>query len=926
MMRPHACDLVVSVGHAALLAICLLSALPSAARAQGVPGKRTALAWPAITRDAKPWTRWWWMGSAVDSATLTRELHELSGAGFGGVEVTAIYGAQGAEPAYVKYLTPEWIALLSHTVSEARQLGMGVDMPPGAGWRTGGARVPASDANASLRLAIDTVQGGTRWQRDLTGRRVEAVVGFSSAGQIVDIARGAAAARPLEWQAPSGVWTVYVADTRFSGDNVKRPAPGGEGFAIDVFSHVASANFLRTYGERIKALPRGAIGSYFHDSFEYTGSGSTELFQFFHRKRGYDLARELPALSGHGDSDRIARVKSDYRQTLDEMLLENFLLPLRTWSHARGSLSRNQAHGSPGNLLDLYAAADIPETEIFGPASDTRSELFVNKFASSAAHLAGLPLASAESFTWLGEHFSATLDEVKQAADGLFLAGINHLIYHGTAYSPSTASWPGWEFYASSEFNSRNAFWRDLPAFNQYVARVQSALQSARPDNDVLLYWPVWDNWHTASGMRIDFQVRNPTWLSDKPVGRVADELWKSGYGFDYLSDRLLAARVTVTGNHLRAGNGRYATLVVPRADHMPPESFRRLVELARRGATIIFLGALPGDVNGLAQLDARRAALAAMQRQLVFAGTDANGVRRATVGRGRIIVGEALEPLLATARVKRETLVDHDGLRFIRQRTASGRQYFISHAGSTAVDGWLPLAVPGASVAIMDPMTGRAGLAETRPTAAGGVEVRLHLEPGGSIVLRTFDARVDAARWRYDRPSGASVAIRGNWSVAFVSGGPVLPAPFRSDSLLPWTGRGDADADRFAGTARYTVQFDAPADADDYVLDLGRVAESARVRVNGRDLGTLIARPFHVVTGPLRPTGNVLEIEVTNLSANRIRDLDVRGVPWKTFHDINYVGFDYKPFDASHWPVRDSGLIGPVMLTPTMNAAPLKP
>jgi hypothetical protein len=68
---------------------------------------------------------------------------------------------------------------------------------------------------------------------------------------------------------------------------------------------------------------------------------------------------------------------------------------------------------------------------------------------------------------------------------------------------------------------------------------------------------------------------------------------------------------------------------------------------------------------------------------------------------------------------------------------------------------------------------------------------------------------------------------------------------------------------------------------------------------------------------------GNVLEVAVTNLSANRIRDLDVRGVSWKNFHDINYVGLDYKPFDASKWLVRASGLIGPVTLTPLVTDPP---
>ena len=78
-----------------------------------------------------------------------------------------------------------------------------------------------------------------------------------------------------------------------------------------------------------------------------------------------------------------------------------------------------------------------------------------------------------------------------------------------------------------------------------------------------------------------------------------------------------------------------------------------------------------------------------------------------------------------------------------------------------------------------------------------------------------------------------------------------------------------------------------------------------------------LITPPFRVVTTALKPKGNRLELEVTNVSANRIRDLDRRKVTWKNFYDINFVNIDYQPFDAANWPLFDSGLLGPVTLTP---------
>jgi hypothetical protein len=836
----------------------ILALLPALFLAQATVGQPAALDWPRLTRESRPWTRWWWMGSAVDRENLTAELETLAAAGFGGVEVTSIYGARGYERAFVPYLSDRWIELLLHAAAEARRLGMGLDMPPGSGWRLGGPGVPLEDAGVSLRIEADTVL------------------------------------------------------LRLSGDGkVKRPAPGGEGYAIDPFSRAAVRHYLDFYGHRLGVVPRGTIRAFFHDSYEYTGDASAELFATFLKRRGYDLRRYVSALRGEGDADVVARVKSDYRETMDEMLLENLLRPFTAWAHAHGSLSRNQAHGSPGNLLDLYAASDIPETELFGPLGGPGSDPFISKFASSAAHVTGKRLASAETGTWLGEHFTVPLDQLKQEVDQLFVSGVNHILYHGTAYSPRDVPWPGWLFYASTDLNSRDALWRDLPALNRYVARVQSMLQLGRPDNDVLLYWPVYDNWHDTTGLRMSFTVERPSWFHDKPVGAVAQLLWDAGYGFDYVSDRLLE-------EHLSKSEG-YRDLVVPPTTHMPDATFARLLDLARAGATVVFVERLPTDVPGLSRLEERRRRLESAKRQVVLGAADSNGVRRAAIGKGLVLVGDRVERLLDAAGVRRERIVDHQGVRFIRRSSESGHHYFISNAGSSTLDGWVPLAVSATAAVIMDPMSGQTGLARLRTDTDGQAEVYLRLEPGASLILRTFDHPVAGAPWRYEAPVGAAVELRGTWSVSFVAGGPVLPAAFSTDTLVSWTERGGEEAQRFAGTARYTIRFDAPSpgDASSYLLDLGKVAESARVRLNGKELGTLFARPFAVETGPLRRTGNELEIEVTNLSANRIRDLDRRGVPWKIFNDINFVSIDYKPFDASRWPVRLSGLLGPVSLQP---------
>jgi hypothetical protein len=127
-------------------------------------------------------------------------------------------------------------------------------------------------------------------------------------------------------------------------------------------------------------------------------------------------------------------VREDYRRTIGE-LHQAFVARWTAWSHTHGSLTREQAHGAPANIEDVYAAADIPETEgSFGGGAEDQVPML--KFASSAAHVTGRTLASSETFTWLGEHFQVPLSQLKGVLDTFLLSGINHMFFHGIPYSP----------------------------------------------------------------------------------------------------------------------------------------------------------------------------------------------------------------------------------------------------------------------------------------------------------------------------------------------------------------------------------------------------------------------------------------------------------------------------------------------------------
>jgi hypothetical protein len=229
----------------------------------------------------------------------------------------------------------------------------------------------------------------------------------------------------------------------------------------------------------------------------------------------------------------------------------------------------------------------------------------------------------------------------------------------------------------------------------------------------------------------------------------------------------------------------------------------------------------------------------------------------------------------------------------------------------------------------LFNPMTGRQGLAQRGVTADGRNAVRVALAPGETCLVRTMTR--DAAREEPYVPTlrtaGEAVELRGEWTLTFVSGGPTLPAPLQTRKLDSWTDLGGADTKIFAGTAVYRLEFDRPDfRSEEVALDLGVVASSARVRINGREVAALIDAPWRVVLSrdvAFQPGRNVLEVAVTNLAANRIADLDRRNPGWKKFYNTNYParmggnrGLDGN-FSAAKWEPRASGLLGPVKWVP---------
>lgn len=895
--------------------------------------------WPVQTVENKPWTRWWWMGNDLDSANLTYNLKALSDAGIGGVEITPIYGVKGREEHYINYLSTEWMDMLGFTISEASRLGMRVDMNNGTGWPFGGPEVSVEEAATRALFSGYSLSGGERLQgpveviseRQRATARLDKLMAYSEGGEVLDLTDKVDEEGNLDWVAPAGdSWKLIALFVGKTGQQVKRAAPGGEGYVLDHLDRDAVKRYLEHFDKAFAENSTPFPNTFFNDSYEVYGADWTPtLLDEFELRRNYKLQDYLPDLLANGETDQSARVIADYRETVSDILLENFTIPWTEWAHGHGVKTRNQAHGSPANLIDLYAAVDIPECESFGITDfgipglrkdtirkENDSDPTILKYASSAAHITGKPYTSSETFTWLTEHFRTSLSQAKTEIDQMFTSGVNRVFFHGTTYSPKEAAWPGWKFYASIDMSPTNPYWKDAPAFFSYITRVQSFLQSGQPDNDFLLYLPIYDIWYEQRGHFFTTFAIHGMRERLPDFGDAVDRIMQSGFDLDYISDRFLQTTTVENGLLKTEGGTTYKALILPAVKQIPVKTMEQITRLTEQGATILFSDHYPSDVPGLYDLEERRKQLNNLLSGLPQVGSfETTGQHE--MGKGTVITGSDYSEMLSGWDENREQFVNKLGGQLVRRKHEKGHIYFFAMLQNNPVDGWVTLGVDAESAMLFDPMTGRKGAAALRKNN-GRTEVYLQLKPGESMIVKTFNQPIEAEKWIYYEPSDQIIKLDRGWQLSFIDSEPAIDETFILDSLHSWTELGHDDLQRNMGTGQYSLTFDLSKKPEaEYLLSLGDVRESAVVRINGEVADTIYAVPFETTIGSLLKEGeNMIEIEVTNLPANRIADFDRRGVKWRIFHEINFVSITYQPTQFDIWEVMPSGMLGPVTIT----------
>src|ERR1035437_3003426 len=167
----------------------------------------------SFAKESKPWTFWWRMGSSVTKQGMTQNLEDMHTAGIGGVLIIPIYGEKGDELNFIKYLSPEWMELLKHTVNEAKRLGMGVDMATGTGWPFGGPNVSLKDAAKAFYVKAVKIMdhANVRDYRKGNNTNLLALAAYDERGNYVDITSQVDSDGFIHWGQVQKTWKVYAA-------------------------------------------------------------------------------------------------------------------------------------------------------------------------------------------------------------------------------------------------------------------------------------------------------------------------------------------------------------------------------------------------------------------------------------------------------------------------------------------------------------------------------------------------------------------------------------------------------------------------------------------------------------------------------------------------------------------------------------------
>lgn len=740
----------------------------------------------------------------------------------------------------------------------------------------------------------------------------------------------------LEWDVPEGEWAIVRTGHRMTGAQLSVPMPDQRGLENDYFDRAGVDLMFEKVGKVLIAdaghLAGTTLRGFCEDSFEAGYPNWTaNMLKHFKHYRGYDPTPYLPVFRGWtvGSAEESERFLYDYRKTVADCFADEHYGRLAELCRQHNMVTRCESAGPSwsGTIcmdgLKNLGRVEFPQGEFWlGRFFVENNQNKVTKQTASAAHIYGKRYAAAEALTEGSRlHWEMSPWQLKSTVDRALCEGINQIVFHTMTCQRPADGKPGNEYGAGTHFNPNVTWWdQTAGSWIGYINRCQAMLQSGLFVADVLYY--------------------NGDWAPNLVAPKHVPPGLGKGYDYDVCNAEVLLTRLSVKEGRIVLPDGMsYRMLVLPDTKRMPVEVALKIKELVQAGATIV--GPKPESDPGLKnhpQCDAEVKMIA----NEVWGTCDGQQVKQNSFGKGRVFWAiSAGEILKADGESPDFT---HSGDAFIDfiHRTADGAEiYFLANRKNQAAAVEATFRVSGMQPELWDPVSGQRRDLQVFQLKEGSTTVPLEFEPDGSmfIVFRNSLAGTDiwAARQEKFKKLEAIQEITGPWAVQFDPqwfyptdglSGEQAKGLMHFDKLDDWTQRPEPAVKYFSGTAVYRKVFDFASGVRKQesgvsethtnhfplYLDLGKVTVSARVKLNGKDLGVVWCHPWRVdVTGVIKSGKNELEIEVVNNWPNRlIGDGKLPEANRRTRTNIQK--YYRAPENGAH-PLQPSGLLGPVTM-----------
>jgi hypothetical protein len=786
--------------------------------------------------------------------------------------------------------------------------------------------------------------------------------------QIVNITEYYNSNGRLVWNVPDGHWTVLrLGHTSTGHTNVTGGA--GRGLECDKFNpEAARIQFDNWFGEAVRvAGPElaGRVLRILHtDSWECGSQNWSPVFRDeFQKRRGYDLLPYLPAMTGVPVqcADISERFLHDVRQTIAELVVDNFFNTMAELAHANGCIFSAEcvAPTMTSDGMLHYREVDLPMGEFWfrSPTHDKPNDILD---AISGAHIYGKSVIQAEAFTQLRMAWDEHPAMLKVLADRNYALGINRLVYHVFTHNPWLDRKPGMTLDGVGLYFQRDqTWWGPGREWTDYIQRCQALFQYGRPVVDIAVF----------TGEETPRRAILPDRLVPSLPGIFGNEVIESerqrlankgeplrempggvkhsanmadpgdwidplrGYKYDSFNrDALLQYAKVRNGRIVLPGGASYGLLVIPgqrkmspNSDLMTPEVAVKLLELVKAGATLI-INERPIRSPGLNNFPDCDKILGEVIDEL-WGKAVAGQINKSPeefvirhIGKGRVITGPFRGNSFEALGIEPDFIVRDSSGSYAEDiawthRTAPGADiYFISNQRNVKRTVNVSLRVAGQLPEIFDPLTGETCYVKSWQFKDVRTELPLQMFPGGSvfIVLSKPTVKKYANEGRNWLEYKTIKSLNGPWQVKFDEdfGGPADTIVFRR--LTDWSTHSEPGIKYYSGTATYSQTFNwSNTNNEQYRiwLDLGQVANIAEVRVNDIYCGAAWITPHRVeITSALQKGENKLVIEVTNTWANRLTG--DRKIP-----EDERITWTTAPYRLEDQPLLKSGLLGPVTI-----------